>query len=169
MEPEDSRKAMAKLGLAAESMFQALSTLTSCSKFIESVYEGVDFSVTLSRARLEALISPLLPQMTQPILEALNLAGLETCLIHKVVLCGAPLKTPRLVSYVRGLFPEGVEVLQTLSPDEVLATGAARQASYFINYPLAAPITDPTLSLPVLSSPLYIQVNILYTIVLKHC
>ena len=50
----------------------------------------------------------------------------------QVILCGGTSKIPKLKSSVSGLFtqcnPE-VEVLSSLSPDEVLAMGAASQAS----------------------------------------
>ena len=45
-----------------------------------------------------------------------------------MILCGGTSKIPRLQKHIASLFPNG-EVLASLSPDEVLALGAASQAS----------------------------------------
>ena len=46
----------------------------------------------------------------------------------QVILCGGTSKIPRLQKHIASLFPDR-EVLASLSPDEVLALGAASQAS----------------------------------------
>ncbi|KAK9500495.1 hypothetical protein O3M35_001750 [Rhynocoris fuscipes] len=84
LDPTESRKSMWKLMNAAEAILHTLSTLPSCSRFIESVCEGVDLNATVSRARLESLIGSLLPLFTQPIFDALEQANIEAEDISKM-------------------------------------------------------------------------------------
>lgn len=51
----------------------------------------------------------------------------------QVILCGGPLKIPKLKSYIGNLFPTA-DIPNGISPDEVLAYGAAVQASFLAKY-----------------------------------
>ena len=45
-----------------------------------------------------------------------------------MILCGGSSKIPKLQSRIKSLF-EDAEILNTINPDEVIAVGAAKQAS----------------------------------------
>lgn len=157
LEPSESRKSMWKLKIAASGILHTLSTLPSCSRFIESVCDGIDFNVTVSRARLDALITPLVPKFTAPISEALRDAGVDSSDVSKVVLCGGALKIPKLKSVVASFF--SCESCSSFNPDEVYATGAAQQAGLLTGLPNKADLSSPTVQIPFLNEPITLKVN----------
>lgn len=75
---------MFKLLAAAEDCKHILSTLNTAHCFVESLHEGVDLSANVSRARIDMLITQLLPTFMEPITEALTQAGLTSSDIDKV-------------------------------------------------------------------------------------
>jgi molecular chaperone DnaK (HSP70) len=75
---------MFKLMGAAEDCKHVLSTLATAHVFIESLHEGVDLSANVSRARIDMLVTQLLPSFIEPIDDVLAQAGLTSADIHKV-------------------------------------------------------------------------------------
>ncbi|KAK7862662.1 hypothetical protein R5R35_009235 [Gryllus longicercus] len=129
LDPFESRRSMAKLTSAAETCKHVLSTMGTAHCFVESLCEGVDFSYNITRARFESLISPIIHQYINPIKEILQKAKMENKRIQKVLLSGGCVKVPKLQQVLREVFPNA-EFVNSLSPDEVIAIGAARHASY---------------------------------------
>ncbi|XP_022235486.1 heat shock 70 kDa protein 14-like [Limulus polyphemus] len=101
-------------------------------RYFDIVYSKYVFtSVSSFRARFESVIGPVLQQCKQPIEEALFQAGLGKNDISKVILCGGSAKVPRIQQLVSDAFPDA-EVLNTISPDEVIAVGAAVEAALLL-------------------------------------
>lgn len=127
----ESRRSMAKLRGAAETCKHVLSTMQSSHCFVESLIDGVDLSSNVSRSRFESLIGPLITQFLEPVSKAIENAGLTPKDVKKVVVSGGSLKIPRLQTALSAMVPDA-EVLglgPVISPDEVIALGAAVQAS----------------------------------------
>ncbi len=82
--------------------------------------------MTLSRAKLEQLVSDLIERTRGPVMKALEDAGLRTNEINEVVLVGGQTRMPAIIEMVRKLF--GKEPHKGVNPDEVVAIGAAIQA-----------------------------------------
>ena len=82
--------------------------------------------VTLTRAKLEALVADLIEQTKAPVLAALKDAGLKPSEIDEVVLVGGMTRMPAVVDAVKALFG-GKEPSKGVNPDEVVAIGAAIQ------------------------------------------
>jgi molecular chaperone DnaK len=82
--------------------------------------------VTLTRAKLEALVADLVEQTKAPVLAALKDAGLKPSEIDEVVLVGGMTRMPAVVEAVKALFG-GKEPSKGVNPDEVVAIGAAIQ------------------------------------------
>lgn len=129
LDPQESKRSMLKLIKQAEFCKNVLSTKASTSVFIESLCDGVDWEQNMTRPRFESLISPHMSKYLDPIKECLKTADLSVDGITKVILCGASTKIPKLQSAIIGMFPSSVEVLSD-KPDEIIAEGCARQASY---------------------------------------
>lgn len=129
MDPRESKRSKLKLKLNAETVKRILSTLDTSNCYIESLCEGIDFSCNVTRARFENELSKVLPSLIDPIQETLAAAGVNAADIDKVILCGGTSKIPKLKKSISGLFSGKAEILSSLSPDEVLALGAASQAS----------------------------------------
>ena len=80
----------------------------------------------LSRAKLEALVKPLVERSMEPCLKALKDAKMSKSDIDEVVLVGGMTRMPMVVEKVREIF--GKEPHKGVNPDEVVAIGAAVQA-----------------------------------------
>ena len=82
--------------------------------------------VTLTRAKLEALVADLIEKTKAPVLAAVKDAGLKPSEIDEVVLVGGMTRMPAVVEAVKALFG-GKEPSKGVNPDEVVAIGAAIQ------------------------------------------
>ena len=81
--------------------------------------------LTLTRAKLEELVEPLLAQLDGPVERALKDAGLKPSDISEVVMVGGMTRMPAVVERVKKFF--GKDPMQGVNPDEVVAVGAAIQ------------------------------------------
>ena len=83
--------------------------------------------ITLTRAKLEDLVSDLIKKTAGPVTAALKDAGLKPGEIDEVILVGGMTRMPAVVDAVKALF-NGKEPHKGVNPDEVVAIGAAIQA-----------------------------------------
>merc|ERR1712127_52115 len=121
-------KGRAKLATQAETVKHVLSTLDTAHCHVESLYDGMDFSSNVTRARFSNQVSSVLSDLLDPIEALLEKVGLEEDDITKVVLVGGTAKVVKLQSALENMFDEA-DVLTSVAADEVLAFGAAVQAS----------------------------------------
>jgi len=89
---------------------------------------GQPFHRTLSRFEFEKVIAPIIERTRIPCLKALKDAGVTAQEIDEVVLVGGSTRTPFVKQFVSQLFG-GKKPHDELNPDEVVALGAAVQAS----------------------------------------
>ncbi len=82
--------------------------------------------MTLTRAKLEQLVSDLIERTRGPVMKALEDAGIKASEVKEVVLVGGQTRMPAVIEMVRKLF--GKEPHKGVNPDEVVAIGAAIQA-----------------------------------------
>jgi len=82
--------------------------------------------ISLSRAKLEALVADLIERTKAPVLAALKDANLTVDQIDEVVLVGGMTRMPAVAEAVKALF-NGKEPSKGVNPDEVVAIGAAIQ------------------------------------------
>ncbi len=82
---------------------------------------------SLTRAKLEMLVDELIQKTVQPCKTALSDAGVYAAAVDEVVLVGGMTRMPKVQSTVRSIF--GKEPNRSVNPDEVVAVGAAIQAS----------------------------------------
>lgn len=124
------RMALQRLKEAAEKAKIELSTVMQTEinlPFITADASGPKHLVlTLTRAKLEQLVSDLLKRTSGPVRQAIEDAGLQPQDIHEVVLVGGQTRMPAVVELVKDLF--GKEPHKGVNPDEVVAIGAAIQA-----------------------------------------
>jgi len=83
--------------------------------------------MTITRAKFEELIDPLVERCRGPVLQALKDAKLRPSDIDEVVLVGGSTRVPKVQALVRELF--GKEPNKEVNPDEVVAVGAAIQGA----------------------------------------
>jgi len=120
-------KAIARLRLVAERVKKTLSTASQASLEVDSLAEGVDFQITLTRAKFESLCDDLFRKCLQPVEQVLKDGKLSKADIHDVVLVGGSSRIPRVQALLKEYF-NGKELCQSIHPDEAVAYGAAVQA-----------------------------------------
>lgn len=152
LNPQENRRAMSKLFHHADNCKHVLSTLSSSHVFIESLYEGVDWSQNVTRARFDNLITPKLSAYMSPIQSLLKDEFLKSK-INKIILCGGSMKIPKLQSAVAALLPQA-EVLTGYSPDEVVAQGCSKQAALLLGLP-ELNLKSVHVEIDCISSPIY--------------
>ena len=81
---------------------------------------------TLSRAKLEQLVAPLVKRTEGPCRQALTDAGISVGDVEEVILVGGMTRMPAVHQQVKEVF--GREPNRTVNPDEAVALGAAIQA-----------------------------------------
>src|SRR5262245_40341478 len=125
------RMALQRLKEAAEKAKCELSTTLQTEinlPFITADASGPKHLVlTLTRAKLEALVSDLIERTLGPCRQAMQDAGVTTKDIDEVILVGGQTRMPKVQDAVKNLF--GKEPHKGVNPDEVVAVGAAVQAA----------------------------------------
>src|SRR5881227_3099813 len=125
------RMALQRLKEAAEKAKCELSTTLQTEinlPFITADASGPKHLVlTLTRAKLEALVADLIERTTGPCRQAMQDAGVTPKDIHEVILVGGQTRMPKVQEVVKQLF--GREPHKGVNPDEVVAVGAAVQAT----------------------------------------
>jgi len=83
-------------------------------------------TMTLTRAKLEQIVDPLIQKTLKPVEQALKDAKLKITDIDEIVMVGGMTRMPKVVEAVTKFF--GKEPNKSVNPDEVVAVGAAVQA-----------------------------------------
>merc|ERR1712005_84981 len=117
---------MQKLRQEAERVKRALSTQHQARLEIEALYDGVDFSETLTRARFEELCIDLFKKTLQPVSKVMEDSELKKSEIDEVVLVGGSTRIPKVQQLLKDYF-NGKEPNKGINPDEAVAYGAAVQ------------------------------------------
>ncbi len=88
--------------------------------------EPIHFTHTLTRAKLESLVMPIIEKSAAPIRQALADAKMEPENIDKIIMIGGPTRMPAMQRYVEQLLGKKIE--RGVDPMEAVALGAAIQA-----------------------------------------
>ncbi|KAI3978291.1 hypothetical protein MKX01_013089 [Papaver californicum] len=119
-------RALGKLRRECERAKRALSNQHQVRVEIESLYDGLDFSEPLTRARFEELNNDLFKKTMGPVKKAMADAGLEKKQIDEIVLVGGSTRIPKVQELLKEYF-DGKEPSKGVNPDEAVAYGAAVQ------------------------------------------
>jgi heat shock 70kDa protein 1/2/6/8 len=121
-------KALRRLRTACERCKRTLSSSAQASIEIESLFEGVDFFTSITRALFEQLNMDLFKQCMQPVEQVLTDAKLDKSKVHEIVLVGGSTRIPKIQQMLQDFF-NGKELNKSINPDEAVAYGAAVQAA----------------------------------------
>lgn len=127
-----SKRAMRRLKTACERAKRSLSSSATASIELESLYEGVDFYSSITRARFEDLCSDLFRNCLDPVDKVIKDAKLDKSSIDDVVLVGGSTRIPKVQELLSNYF-NGKELNKSINPDEAVAYGAAVQAAILCN------------------------------------
>ncbi len=124
-------QAMQRIKEAAEKAKIELSTTLNSEINLPFLTMGpgnapIHFTYTMTRAKLEEIVLPIVERTTKPVMQALKDAKLEPKDIDKVILVGGPTRMPIVQRYVEQLLGKKIE--RGVDPMEAVAFGAAVQA-----------------------------------------
>merc|ERR1712038_1459972 len=123
-----NKRALRRLRTACERAKRTLSASAQASVEIDSLFEGVDFYTSLTRARFEELCGDLFRGTLEPVEKALRDAKMDKSSIHEIVLVGGSTRIPKVQKLLSDFF-NGKDLNKSINPDEAVAYGAAVQAA----------------------------------------
>merc|ERR1711967_70443 len=121
-------RALRRLRTACERAKRTLSSTAQTSIEIDSLFEGIDFYTSITRARFEELNMDLFRKCMEPVENVLQAAKMDKSMIHEVVLVGGSTRIPKVQQMLSDFFG-GKELCKSINPDEAVAYGAAVQAA----------------------------------------
>ena len=121
-------KSMRRLRTACERAKRTLSSSTEAGIEIDSLFDGIDFSTKITRARFEDLNADLFQKTLRPVKSALKDAKMDISKIDDIVLVGGSTRIPKIQKLLKD-FMNGKELNKSINPDEAVAYGAAVQAA----------------------------------------
>merc|ERR1719223_1696782 len=122
-----NKRAIRRLRTACERAKRTLSSSAQANIEIDSLFEGIDFYTSITRARFEELCADLFRSTLKPVEQVLTDAKMDKRSIHDVVLVGGSTRIPKVQSLVSDFFG-GKELNKSINPDEAVAYGATVQA-----------------------------------------
>jgi len=123
-----NKRALRRLRTACERAKRTLSASAQANIEIDSLFEGVDFYTSITRARFEELCSDLFKGTLEPVEKALRDAKLDKAKIDDIVLVGGSTRIPKIQKLLQDFF-NGKELNKSINPDEAVAYGAAVQGA----------------------------------------
>ncbi|KAG7193074.1 70-kilodalton heat shock protein [Scheffersomyces spartinae] len=123
-----NQRALRRLRTACERAKRTLSSSTQTSIEIDSLFEGIDFYTTITRARFEEMCQDLFRSTLDPVEKVLRDAKLDKSQVDEIVLVGGSTRIPKVQKLVSDFF-NGKEPNRSINPDEAVAYGAAVQAA----------------------------------------
>merc|ERR1711939_1100612 len=121
------KRALQKLRREVEKAKRALSSTHQARVEIEALYDGLDLSETLTRARFEEINNDLFKNTLGPVKQVMEDSSLKKTQIDEIVLVGGSTRIPKFQQLIKDFF-NGKEPNRGINPDEAVAYGAAVQA-----------------------------------------
>lgn len=123
----NNAKALRRLRTACERAKRTLSAATAASVEVDSLSEGYDANIPLTRAKFESLCDSLFQRCLGPLDGLLRDAKMSKEQIHEIVMVGGSSRIPRVRQLLSDYFG-GKKLNDSVNPDEAVAYGAAVQA-----------------------------------------
>jgi len=124
----DNARAIKRLKTTCERVKRTLSSSATASVELDSLYDGIDFASSITRARFEELCADIFRRTLEPVEKVLRDAKMSKGDIHDIVLVGGSTRIPKIQSLLTDFF-NGKELCKSINPDEAVAYGAAVQAA----------------------------------------
>merc|ERR1711922_28557 len=123
-----NKRAVRRLRTACERAKRTLSASAQANIEIDSLFEGIDFYTSITRARFEELCSDLFKGTLEPVEKSLRDAKMDKSSIDDIVLVGGSTRIPKIQKLLSDFF-NGKDLNKSINPDEAVAYGAAVQAA----------------------------------------
>jgi len=121
-------RALRRLRTACERAKRILSSAAETTIEVDSLYNSIDFSSCITRARFAELNMDLFRKSIELVEKCLADAKMDKREVHDVVLTGGSSRIPKVQQLLQDLF-DGKQLNKSINPDEAVAYGAAVQAA----------------------------------------
>ena len=121
-------RAMKRLLAACERAKRTLSSSATASVELDTLFEGIDFYSSITRARFDELCGDIFRRSLEPVEKVLRDAKIDKSKVDEVVLVGGSTRIPKVQQLLQDFF-NGKELCKSINPDEAVAFGAAVQAA----------------------------------------
>lgn len=121
-------RSVRRLRTQCERAKRQLSSATQATIEIDSLFEGVDFYSSVTRAKFEELCMDLFRGTLEPVEKVLKDSKIPKAEVDDIVLVGGSTRIPKVQSLLVDFF-NGKELCKNINPDEAVAYGAAVQAA----------------------------------------
>ena len=121
-------RALKRLKTACERAKRSLTSVATTTLEIDSLMDGIDMNMTLSRARYEELCGDIFRRAILPVEKVIRDAKMSKSDIHDIVLVGGSTRIPKVQKMLQDFF-NGKELCKSINPDEAVAYGAAVQGA----------------------------------------
>jgi len=123
-----NQRSLRRLRTACERAKRTLSSSTQAHIEIDSLFDGIDFNSTITRARFEDLCMDYFKKCMEPCEKVLRDAKISKNAVNEIVLVGGSTRIPKIQSMLSEFF-NGKELCKSINPDEAVAYGATVQAA----------------------------------------
>lgn len=124
----NNSRALRRLKAACERAKRTLSSSTTATIEIDSLQEGIDCNIQITRARFENICMDLFQKCMKPVEQVLKDSNLSKGQVDEIVLVGGSTRVPKLQELLSNFF-NGKKLNNSVNPDEAVAYGAAVQAN----------------------------------------
>jgi len=123
-----NKKAVRRIHTVAERAKRTLSGSTIATIEVDSVQDGIDLNITLTRAKYESFCADIFNKTLEPVERVLRDAKVSKAEVDEIVLVGGSTRIPKVQELLTNFF-NGKELCRNINPDEAIAYGAAIQAA----------------------------------------
>ena len=123
-----NQRSLRRLRTACERAKRTLSSSTQAHIEIDSLFDGIDFNSTITRARFEDLCMDFFKKCMDPCEKVLRDSKIAKNQVDEIVLVGGSTRIPKVQSMLTEFF-NGKEPCKSINPDEAVAYGATVQAA----------------------------------------
>ena len=123
-----NQRSLRRLRTACERAKRTLSSSTQAHIEIDSLFDGIDFNATITRARFEDLCMDYFKKCMDPVEKVLRDSKIAKSEVDEVVLVGGSTRIPKVQNMLSDFF-NGKEACKSINPDEAVAFGATVQAA----------------------------------------
>ncbi|CRK46142.1 hypothetical protein BN1723_016647, partial [Verticillium longisporum] len=134
-------RALRRLRTACERAKRTLSSGAQATIEIDSLFDGEDFQMQITRARFEELNAKAFNGTLEPVAQVLKDANLQKSAVEEIVLVGGSTRIPRIQKLLSEFF-DGKKLEKSINPDEAVAYGAAVQAGILSGKATSAETAD---------------------------
>ena len=121
-------RALRRLRTSCERAKRALSSGVQATVEVDSLIDGIDFNLSVSRSKFEDMCADYFRGTLTPVEKVLQDSKIAKADVHEVVLVGGSTRIPKVQQLIKDFF-NGKEPCKSINPDEAVAYGAAVQAA----------------------------------------